>query len=470
MARLKKIEITNYRAFYENQVIPLAIPTGRTGSGLTVIVGPNNSGKSTVLDALLLVTPKKKVPKEERHGTDPIIVVLTDDQNDLKRISNEEVGGSPLKITGTSTLNEQSFEFIPSRRLWSPRFGGLQSITDYRAQSVRAGRSDNLDGQLGATLADIAQTKEKKDNFSKVVREMVPTFHDWSIETDSNGDYVEYHTKGGAVHQTNRFGDGLISLFRIIAHLMDVDKQKLLIIDEPELSLHPQGQRTLANLLAAHCTDRQILIATHSPHFVRWADLEAGAQIVRVAKRDDKKSEARHIPTVAGYKDKLLAMDEDWMKPQLLDSVAKELFFADNVVFVEGQEDVSLLRRFIDEENFPTNFEFFGYGCGGAGNIKTLLELARDLGLPSAALFDGDQKTEAKTCEEHFHDTLIKVLPTPDVRDKPKLIIRDDKTQTTGDIRKEGIFGGDGKLKEIYKGKLTKIIQDFVDFFDRPVT
>ncbi|MFM8749452.1 AAA family ATPase [Rhabdaerophilum sp.] len=49
---LTKIEITGYRGFETKQELNFACPTGNEGSGLTVITGPNNSGKSSILEAL----------------------------------------------------------------------------------------------------------------------------------------------------------------------------------------------------------------------------------------------------------------------------------------------------------------------------------------------------------------------------------------------------------------------------------
>ncbi|WP_296621220.1 AAA family ATPase [Marivirga sp.] len=46
-----KIDIIGLRGFSDNQTLNFGQPNGREGSGLTVIVGPNNSGKSTIYEA-----------------------------------------------------------------------------------------------------------------------------------------------------------------------------------------------------------------------------------------------------------------------------------------------------------------------------------------------------------------------------------------------------------------------------------
>ncbi len=52
---IKAIEIYGFRGFAAKQRVELALPNGKPGSGLTLIVGPNNSGKSTVVEALRFI-------------------------------------------------------------------------------------------------------------------------------------------------------------------------------------------------------------------------------------------------------------------------------------------------------------------------------------------------------------------------------------------------------------------------------
>jgi len=49
---LSSIEILGFRGFATKQKLEIALPDGNTpGSGLTIIVGANNSGKSTITEA-----------------------------------------------------------------------------------------------------------------------------------------------------------------------------------------------------------------------------------------------------------------------------------------------------------------------------------------------------------------------------------------------------------------------------------
>jgi predicted ATP-dependent endonuclease of OLD family len=103
----------------------------------------------------------------------------------------------------------------------------------------------------------------------------------------------------------------------------------------------------------------------------------------------------------------------DWQKPASLDAVAREIFFSDGVVFVEGQEDVGLLRKFAGRNNIDLP-ELFGYGVGGAANIRLFLQMANELGVRCAAIYDGDQPEHYEAAKREFPNCLIEELPTAD--------------------------------------------------------
>jgi predicted ATP-dependent endonuclease of OLD family len=53
---LSRLQITGLRGFATTGQIDFAIPNGKEGSGITVLVGPNNGGKSTVVESLRVLS------------------------------------------------------------------------------------------------------------------------------------------------------------------------------------------------------------------------------------------------------------------------------------------------------------------------------------------------------------------------------------------------------------------------------
>lgn len=108
---LEKLEIEGFRSFEKTQII--------FSRDVTVLAGANNSGKSTVLDALRLVIAaidyrQRLYPKPEdlRQGTQPLTLRLTFDE-----LTDDQKG---LLITATGDPGQEhayfGFRWIPSSR------------------------------------------------------------------------------------------------------------------------------------------------------------------------------------------------------------------------------------------------------------------------------------------------------------------------------------------------------------------
>ena len=91
----------------------------------------------------------------------------------------------------------------------------------------------------------------------------------------------------------------------------------------------------------------------------------------------------------------LAGLLENKNNPHILGLNAREaLFQEDGVVLVEGQDDVIYYTQLA--KDFALTLEetrFFGWGAGGAGNIKTISSLLYDLGFSKVAgILDADKK------------------------------------------------------------------------------
>lgn len=460
MESITQLSIQHYRAFYDRQTIEFGVPDGeQNGSGLTVLVGSNNSGKSTVVDALWFVTRNEPEPVdiEHRHEDNPFRISVSFSGGAQRSISYSNGGVTPNVEPNDSALQiADGIRTVPSRRPW---IAYSQNRNFDISAYWRDARQDIREQYFLPTVVGLGEDDRK--SIQCLLKKVMPEIREWSIEQSRGLIFIQYTTLAGARHASDLFGDGMSSLFRIMLALHDSEPGKLVIIDEPELSLQPQAQKRLSHVISKLAVDRQILVTTHSPYFVNWSDLANGAQIsklrqtvngVRVGRLQDNTMRA------------LKGLIDDWQKPHLLDTVSREMFFSDEILFVEGQEDVGLIRKFIKENEVSKDLELFGYGAAGHGNIRAFLRMAQDLGIPAAALLDGDDvsKRTAKDARKEFPDAMIEVLPTADIRDKPK---RGPNGQETKEIQKIGIFDREGNIKKEYKTYFCDLIQRFTTYF-----
>ncbi len=469
----KSIQIEHFKGFgTENNTIEFAIPKGqRYGSGLTIIVGPNNSGKSTVIEAIQKYAFESStfLMNEEYTGSDFPIITFADDVGNTAILTKEMQTSSANRDVENLSFRGK-FKIILVHQHWEDTFQEhSENYVNYKNTLHLYGTTNKFDADkmLGPLIAASLRNAEQRERLNSFLKRIFPNYNlIYANQERENVPFRLYYKTGdGGQHPVSRVGMGMFKVFKTLIHLVNHDHGDILVIDEPETSLHPQSQKVFAEILFEQSQDQQIIICTHSPYFINWEVIKNGAQIVRLTKHQDKYCYAYALDNFSKYESLLKALN-DYRKPFLLDTVAKEAFFAINILFVEGQEDQSLLNKFIIDQEIAVNFEIFGYGSNGAQNIYGFLTFAKDLGLNAAALFDGDQQAEFERCERDFPDFLIDKLETDDIRDKYKQEIRNQRCVDTDELLKEGLFNKNGEVKTNKEAHLKDLLNKINQYFN----
>ncbi|MBD2347277.1 ATP-dependent nuclease [Anabaena subtropica] len=233
---------------------------------------------------------------------------------------------------------------------------------------------------------------------------------------DTGQYYLKINT-GDAYHSSEGLGEGLVSLLYIVDALYDSHPGDVIVIDEPELSLHPSLQRKLATLLTDYATDRQIILSTHSPYFLNLKALENGATVARIYLKDGNSVISQLPPSYAKEISALLKNDNN---PHIFGLNAQEVFFLeDKIILVEGQEDV-IFYQFVQKQiNVDLNGTFFGWGIGGVDNMKTLAKVLRDLGFTRVVgILDGNRSELVDSLSSECPNFHFFAIPADDVRTK----------------------------------------------------
>ena len=179
-------------------------------------------------------------------------------------------------------------------------------------------------------------------------------------------------------------GQGLKELVILLAAIYRPD-WSLLVVDEPELNLHPSLTRLWMNLLRDECqtSRRKAVVMTHEPRLIdprSCADLE-GIWLFKPLQRPVSVSAAvqpMHRTQV----------DEDLgYNPQLV----SDLVFSSRPVLIEGERDLAAFQsaaRRIGTHSSVSQTDFIR--CGGRDAIARWFEISRGLGLKVWVVADLD--------------------------------------------------------------------------------
>lgn len=418
----KRLEISGLRGFARKQTLELAKPNGKLGSGLTFVVGPNNAGKSTIIDAFRFLadaTGARSVSVGQRnHLADSrIAIALSYDDDSYIRLETVERGGSETRFTTSGRT--PAILGLPSRRHFSAFFGrSVGSREQYARELVP---SSQRGAALDSFCSRLFQIQNANDGaFDKLLGEILNPIPAWRIELSDGGQYFLQFESGSTRHNSDGAGEGILSVFFIVDALYDSKPDDIIVIDEPELSLHPALQRRVADLLLKYSSDRQVVVATHSPYFVDVAALAAGARLARVHKQGEESCismlRATTASRIAG-----IALD-DMNNPHVFGLDAREVFFQDDrIILVEGQEDVVCYRRIEADLEAKFGGHFFGWGVGGADKMSVVAAVMADLGFQHVVgILDSDKASLKAELESDFPSFSFFVIPAKDVRSKPQ--------------------------------------------------
>ena len=456
---IKNINIHGLRGFSEKQKIEFAIPNGNLGSGITFLVGGNNSGKTTILEALrsyncFVGNPptfsERKRNKKCEDGRVHLSLQSTD--GSIFSIDTADGGGSPTVIRKnglpmTDDTLPQIF-VLQSRRFVEYEFH--QSDMN-RYDYVRNQQSNyhNRSSVLNDFNARLFNMYRNKVNFDPIIKKILGYDLKWTIEQNENGTYYLKLIVNGCEHSSEGMGDGIWSIFTICDSLYDSKAGDTIAIDEPELSLHPALQKKVLSLLKEYAKDRQIIISTHSPYYIDMDSIVNGANLYRTVKNSDGAIEVYGLSDVS--KNYLRGFILDINQPHTFGTEAKELFFLeDKVILVEGQEDVIMYSKAANDLEIELYGNFFGWGAGGAPKIPKVLRILSDLGYKKVAvIFDGDKLSEKVTIEKEYPEYSFFIITADDIRDKRAIVNKPEKL---------GMMTEKGELKSQYNHEMLELL------------
>lgn len=189
---ITKISINGFRGFSSKQTLNLALPNGKQGSGLTIIVGPNSGGKSTIIESFRHVGTRNgnsfTEGKRHKQAGDRIKLTVTYNDGATATLQTVKTGGSiaEWKFHGRDICYPKLF-FLPSRRVFNPYFG--QGSWN-REQYVQNTSNFQFRGQaIDGFSHRLFNALENANEYNKLLSKVLGYKLDWTIDQNDNNQF-----------------------------------------------------------------------------------------------------------------------------------------------------------------------------------------------------------------------------------------------------------------------------------------
>ena len=334
----------NVEKIFGNQEVQITLY-----SGLTILVGTNASGKTQTLKKI------RDIMKSELGG------------NKVRYLSSNRIGNMEQYRSKTNQYSYTIDDYI---------------LGDQATKRARL--------QIETASGDFFAMDERKDVFIKVSERLSVLFNrNIFIRWDAGHMKVFFgKTDSEQEYSVAAEASGLVNVISILAALFD-EVVEVLLIDEPEVSLHPQLQSYLLREMksAAKRYNKTIIISTHSAEMIELNTASELCNFVFFRKDALPKQISPDTPELNNVK-----LKEFLLRMSLIYS---EGFFAKKVMLIEGSSDMILCRYLCNRLNL--NLDVAGsqiIPIEGKGQFPVITKLFRLIGKEVCVLTDLDGFTD----------------------------------------------------------------------------
>lgn len=236
----------------------------------TILVGPNNSGKSAILSSLALLQGRHIGPDDVHRDskTADIRFAIEGYDQESKRITEPFAAEPTFDVNVVGDIPTSVFR---GAQIGNARFAvkadtASRFIFLYEAHRQTSGfdpgtgaNVDTHDGTLKFAISRATEANRTGRYFQAIER---ITGLSLGIFPNPTGSGMEVGLDTGSqVVPLQNLGSGIAQIVAMVADVM-VARNALFLIDEPEMNLHPFALRALLELFAEH--QHQYVLSTHS--------------------------------------------------------------------------------------------------------------------------------------------------------------------------------------------------------------
>lgn len=331
--KIKKIKINHYKSIKEPVII-------ENISDLNILVGPNNAGKTNILDAVNLFFQKDL--DQERFFDKRSDIEITIQGKEKEHLLSLKSG----EFSGIEELQKEEF-FI--------RISEKAEYNDIKNEFLFF--KENYYNEYNRF------TKLLKKNFKDVDMSEQLFFESTNQDNDRQKTF-------------KRMGEGFKRLFVILFYAFN-PQYKIIFIDEPETHLHPSVVKRFLMILESENTNNQIFITTHHRSLI---DARHFQKIWRVSRNENRSTVVHRI-----NKNKI---DTNRLIQEINDDNSGMLF-AEKVLLLEGVSDRIFMREMINRF-YEKNKDIKIVYTGGKGCIDLYADVCELFNIPYAVMLDHD--------------------------------------------------------------------------------
>ena len=301
LERIESVHIKGFRSLADVTLNGLGSPT--------VLLGPNGAGKSNLMCFFGLLramsrlevgefvlqeggandqlfagskhTPQidASVSVQTEFGRSKFSFALKYVEDDRLAVTNEQIKfdakGMESGFFLVSEGNESATKVAELLRdCWRYQFHDTSRDAPIKKRSDVKDNSRLLEhgGNLAPVLLRLrVHHPTKYELICRHIRRVLPEFDDFQLEEDYGGTILRWRGKTtGQTLGAHLTSDGSLRCFCLLTllNLPDEMLPHIILLDEPELGLHPFAISLVSHMVKSLSRRRQIIVATQSPHFV----------------------------------------------------------------------------------------------------------------------------------------------------------------------------------------------------------
>ena len=368
--KIEKVHIKNVKGIKD---LELSFKKDDKILDLIVLAGVNGSGKTTILEAIKDFFDNRNIDFNdieksniyleiffedfEREKIIPFINI--DSQNNIYQVFHM-LGSYNSYIKENKGLYHQLAKNFdnPPKIIYLPANNSFEEVKtesttllkDYQFINIVNSTVMNDIPSYIATrrnyLATIEEDLTMKEVTNKVVNEINGIFDILEIDVRLKGFSKDektlpiFENSAGEEFDINDLSSGEKQLFlRTLSIKMLEPNNSIILIDEPELSLHPKWQQRIIEVYKKIGENNQIIVATHSPHILGSVSNE---NIFILYRNENGKIEAK-----TGAE-----LDSSYGQP--VERVLKDIMGLKSVRTPKIDRDIQELRKLVDEDKYDT--------------------------------------------------------------------------------------------------------------------